>query len=59
MIILENSNYRIESYNGLPKRFAVDFKEKKDGRVCLVNVGWYDWRHEAVQAMNQHAEAKR
>ncbi len=59
MLVHDSKNYRIEEHKGLPKRFSVDHKERRDGKpLCLVNIGWCDWRHQAFQLMNQHALAK-
>lgn len=56
MLVHDSKHYRIEEHKGLPKRFSVDHKERNDKRVCLVNIGWCDWRHQAFQLMNKHSE---
>ncbi len=50
------SQYVITEHRGLPKRYAVDYKERRpDGRICLVNVAWCDFIHEAYRRKNEHA----
>lgn len=60
MIAYESKNYRIEENIAIGRQtgltFAVDRKEKKLNHICLVNVGWYSSRHEAIDAMNDDAE---
>ena len=52
MVLLDTYGYRLEHCGNTPKPYALDRKERgKDGRVCLVNVGWFDFYHLATAAM--------
>ncbi len=55
MIIYESLRYRIEQHSNTPLQFSVDYKDRSNNRVALVNIGWCDWRHKAFQLMNNHA----
>lgn len=56
--IFESKHYRIEYHPTINRRspYALDYKEHKDGRVCLVNIGWFEAEHLAHQAKNKHWE---
>jgi hypothetical protein len=55
MVIHDSRNYRIEEFTGYPCRFAVDYKERSERGVCLVNIGWAQERGAAYRLMNDHA----
>lgn len=54
MIVYESQRYRIESHTNTPLRFSVDYKEQLNNRICLVNLGWRNWLHQAYELMNNH-----
>lgn len=57
MILFDNPRYRIERIRGTPKPVALDHKEQSNGRVCLVNLGWFDCYEHALRAMGDHYNA--
>lgn len=61
MIVFENRDYRIDHHPNIGTRvtFALDWKEKRDNRICLSNIGWYEYKNDAIRAMNDHAELLR
>lgn len=56
MVIHDSRDYQIEEFKGLPCRYAVDRKERSNGSVCLVNIGWAQERGAAFRLMNEHWE---
>ena len=57
MLVYDSARYRIEylpSINrGCP--YALDFKEMRNGRISLVNLGWFETETIAHRNKNNHA----
>lgn len=57
MILHDSKHYRIEQCHNTPLAVALDRKEKQaDGRVALINIGWFKCHAHALTAMQRDVE---